>query len=67
MGMFYMQHKKYPGNSTKLKEGWGKKSLIIMDPTVTTNMRLTRERPLGNLQSHIVFSALDSALDSREL
>ena len=35
-----------------------KRSLIIKDPTAITNMRLTRERPLAKLQSHIVFSAL---------
>lgn len=48
-----------PRKFHQIKGGMGKKrSFIIMDSTGISNMRLIKETPFGNLQLHIVFSAL---------
>lgn len=43
MSIFHMQHRKYPGNSIKLKEAWGRKDhLLSWVSTDIIKMRLTR-------------------------
>jgi len=41
MGISHRQHRKYPGNPTKLKEGWRRKYHLV---SWILLLRLTRER-----------------------
>lgn len=68
MVIFHMQHRKYPGNSTKLKEEWGRKdhllSWVLLLELVwgwpARDLKDTHKTPWESAIIHCLFYSVDS-------